>query len=102
MQAASETTAGSKNWWHGMKTVKMNLGGQTVEAESMTYRPLNEPWSSYQLDDGSIIKLRLVLSDVFKLPTPDSLTGLPQYIIRSSNVMSVEPPEVVTLKREIQ
>jgi hypothetical protein len=85
-----------------MKTVKINLGGQTVEAESMTYRPLNEPWSSYQLDDGSIIKLRLVLSDVFKLPSPDPLTGLPQYIIRSSNVMSVEPPEVVTSKREIQ
>jgi hypothetical protein len=67
-----------------MKTVKINLGGQTVEAESMTYRPLNEPWSSYQLDDGSIIKLRLVLSDVFKLPSPDPLTGLPQYIIRSA------------------
>jgi hypothetical protein len=84
-----------------MKTVKMNLGGQSVEAESLTYKPLNEPWSSYQLDDGSIIKLKLVISDVFKLPTSDPLTGLPQYIIRSSNVMSVEPPESLS-KRDVQ
>lgn len=81
-----------------MKKVKMNLGGQTVEAESLSYKPLNEPWSSIQLDDGSIIRLKLVISDVFKLPTPDPLTGLPQYIIRSSNVMSVEPPDSAASK----
>jgi hypothetical protein len=85
-----------------MKTVKLNLGGKTIEAESLSYRPLNEPWSSYQLDDGSIIKLKIVISDVFKLPTPDQLTGLPQYIVRSSNVMSVEPQESVASKRKVQ
>jgi hypothetical protein len=85
-----------------MKPVKINLGGQTVEAESLTYRSLNEPWSSYQLEDGSIIKLKLVVSYVYKLPTVDSLTGLPQYVVRSSNVMSVEPPESVASKRDVQ
>jgi hypothetical protein len=67
----------------------------------MSYKPLNEPWSSYQLDDGSIIKLKLVISDVFKLPMQDPLTGIPQYVIRSSNVMSVEPADIES-KREIQ
>jgi len=95
-------TPATKNGGYGMKTVKMNLGGQTVEAESLSYKSLNEPWSLYQLDDGSIIKIKLVISDVFKLPTPDPLTGLPQYVIRSSNVMSVEPPESVDSKRKVQ
>jgi hypothetical protein len=85
-----------------MKTVKMNIGGLTVEAESMGYKPLEEPWSSYRLDDGSIVKIKLVVSDVFKLPTPDPVTGLPQYIIRSSNVMSVEPPETPVSNRKVQ
>jgi hypothetical protein len=84
-----------------MKTVKLNLGDQTVEAESLSYKPINEPWSIYQLDDGSIIKVKLVISDVFKLPTSDPLTGLPQYMIRSSNVMSVEPLESLS-KRDVQ
>jgi hypothetical protein len=65
-----------------MKKVKMNIGGHPVEAESMSYKPLEEPWSSYRLDDGNIVKIKLVVSDVFKLPTPDPLTGLPQYIGR--------------------
>lgn len=60
-----------------MKTVKLNLGGKTVEAELLSYRPLNEPWSAYQLDDGSIIRLKLVIYDVFKSPTSGQLTGLP-------------------------
>lgn len=85
-----------------MKTVKLNLGDKTVEAELLGYRPLNEPWSSYQLDDGNIIKLKLVISDVFKLPTQDPLTGLPQYIVRSSNVISVEPQESLASKRKVQ
>jgi hypothetical protein len=85
-----------------MKSVKMNIGGVTVEAESMDYKSLEEPWSSYRLSDGSTIKVKLVVSDVFRLPDPDPLTGLPQYLVRSSNVMSVEPPDTTQAKRELQ
>lgn len=72
--------------------VKMNIGGQTVEADTMSFSALEEPWARYKLDDGTIIKIKIVLSDVFKLPTPDPLTGLPQIVVKSGNVMSVEPP----------
>lgn len=68
----------------------------------MTYKPLDEPWSSYRLEDGSVVKVKIVVSDVFKLPIPDPVTGLPQYLVRSSNVMSVEPPEPQPSKREVQ
>jgi hypothetical protein len=81
--------------------VKLNLGGQVVEAEKMTCNPIQEPWSIYRLEDGTIVKLKLVVSDVFKLPHPDPVTGLPQLIVRSSNVISVEPPEAPLTKREV-
>ena len=82
-----------------MKKVKINIGDVTIEADSMNYRSIDEPWSLYRLEDGSTIRVKLVISDVFKLPTSDPITGLPQYMIKSSNVMSVEPPD---MKREIQ
>ncbi|MGH7907012.1 MAG: hypothetical protein ACREP6_10320 [Candidatus Binataceae bacterium] len=72
--------------------IKINLGGQTVEADKMDFKPLDEPWAEYKLEDGNVVKLKIVVSSVFKLPAPDPVTGLPQYIIQSSNVMSVEPP----------
>jgi hypothetical protein len=84
-----------------MAKIKMNLGGQILEAESMSWKALDEPWSSYRLEDGSVVKLKIVVSDVYRLPNADPLTGLPQYIVRSSNVMSVEAPEASPSKREI-
>lgn len=71
--------------------IKLNLGGQTVEVEKMDFKPIEENWSLYKLEDGTIVKLKLIVSDVFKLPEPDPLTGLPQLLVKSGNVMSVEP-----------
>jgi len=85
-----------------MKKVKMNLGGQAVEAQAMEFTPVEEQWSRYRLEDGTIVKLKLVVSDVFKLPAPDPVTGLPQLMVRSSNIISVEPPEPPLSKREVQ
>lgn len=84
-----------------MKTITITIGDRAMEAESMAYKLVEEPWSLYRLDDGSTIKVKLVVSDIFKLPVPDPLTGFPQYLVRSSNVMSVEPPETPS-KREVQ
>lgn len=74
--------------------IKMNFGGQVVEAEKMDFTPLQENWSTYKLDDGTIVKLKLIVSDVFKLPQTDPLTGLPQLLVKSTNVVSVEPAAV--------
>ncbi len=68
----------------------------------MSYKPIDEPWSLYRLEDGSTIRIKLVVSDVFKLPMTDPLTGLPQYVIKSGNVMSVEPIDTPLSKREVQ
>lgn len=82
--------------------VKMNIGGQVVEVEKMPFRQVgDEPWTHYRLDDGTIVKLKLVVSDIFRLPQPDPVTGLPQLIVRSGSVMSVEPPEPPPAKREV-
>ena len=71
--------------------IRINIGGQAVEAEQMSFKAVDEPWAQYKLEDGNVVKLRIVVSNVFKLPNPDPVTGLPQYIVQSSNVMSVEP-----------
>ena len=85
-----------------MKKIKMNIGGKTVEGESMAFNAREEPWTVLRVEDGSVIKLKPVVSDIFRLPGKDPVTGLPQYMIRSSNVVSVEPPDVPLSKQEIQ
>lgn len=84
------------------KKVRMNIGNQSVEAEAMEFTPIDEQWSRYRLEDGTIVKLKVVTSDIFKLPQPDPITGLPQLVVRSSNIMSVEPPDRPVPRKEIQ
>jgi hypothetical protein len=85
-----------------MSKVKMNLGGRPVEVEKMDFVPIAEQWSTYRLEDGTIFKMKLIVSDVFKLPTPDPVTGFPQLMVRSSSVMSVEPLETEPSKKGVQ
>lgn len=85
-----------------MKKMKINLGGHTVEAEQMSFKPLDEPWSLYKLDDGSTLRVKIVLTDVFKLAVPDPVTGLPQVMIRAGNVVSLDVPEPQPSKKELQ
>ena len=75
-----------------MRKMKLNLGGKAVEAEKMDFKPIDENWSLYRLEDGTVLKLRLIVSEIFKLPGADPLTGMPQFLAKSSNVMAVEPP----------
>ena len=71
--------------------IKITLGDQEVEAEKMEFKPIEEAWSLYRLQDDTIVKIKLIVSDVFKLPSNDPLTGMPQFLVKSTNVMSVEP-----------
>ena len=72
-------------------TVKLNLGDRVVDAERMDFKILDEAWSSYRLEDGNVVKIKVVASEVYKLPDADPLTGAPQFLLKSSNVMAVEP-----------
>jgi len=47
--------------------IKMNLGGNAIEAEKMEFKPIEENWSLYRLEDGTVVKIKLIVSDVFKL-----------------------------------
>lgn len=65
---------------------------ETIAMDKMNVAQIiEEPWSTYKLDDGTIVKIKLIVSDVYKFPQPDPATGLPQFLVTSSNVMTVEP-----------
>ena len=84
-----------------MKT-KINFNGQTVEAERMDFTPVREEWSRYRLEDGTIIKLRSIVSEILRLPGFDPVTGVRNFLTRSSNVVAVEAPdELVAMNEEI-
>jgi hypothetical protein len=66
--------------------------GQQVEASVLTFRTTNEDFSEYLLDDGTVVKLKVVVTDVARVEGIFDPQGNPLYIVQSTNVMSVDAP----------
>jgi hypothetical protein len=67
--------------------------GQDTEVIELTFQNVREYWNEYLLDDGTILKLKPVATEVFKVPDRYDQDGNPMYIIRSRNVLVVNAQE---------
>jgi len=67
--------------------------GEYVEAEQLKFDAIREDWNIYRLEDGKILKVKLVVTEVYKLDEIDETTGRNNYLIRSTNVISIEEPD---------
>jgi len=74
--------------------------GQQIEGEEVDFKAVSEPWSVYQLQDGYTVRMKLVVTQIVRTSQRDP-DGNPVYIARSSNVMTVSPPETYK-KGELQ
>lgn len=71
--------------------------GKIIEGEEVDFKPTQEPWCVYQLEDGNTIRFKAVVTQIIRTGTRDA-QGNPIYVVKSSNVLSISPPE--TFKRK--
>ncbi|MFH1563077.1 MAG: hypothetical protein ABIF11_06655 [Nitrospirota bacterium] len=82
-----------------MNKVKVNFGGEEVEATPIDINQTNEHWNQYLLDDGTVLKMKLVATKVLRVDNKYDKEGNPLYIVQSTNVTSVSAPD--NLKRKV-
>jgi hypothetical protein len=73
--------------------VKINFGGEEVEALPVDVNQSNEHWNQYMLDDGTVIKMKLVATKVMRVDGKYDNEGNPLYVIQSTNITSVSAPD---------
>jgi hypothetical protein len=79
---------------HLVAKKKINVAGVgEVDAEQVGFRPVQEFWNEYHLDDGSTLRLKLVVTTVLRVPDMFDAEGNPAYLVNSTNVMAVDAPE---------
>ncbi len=66
--------------------------GQFVDVEQIEISESNEQWNEYLLEDGSVIKIKLVASKIIRVVDQYDQTGNPVYFVNSTNVISVKCP----------
>ncbi len=77
---------------------RLNLGGKEVWGELIPVQQAQEGWSQYFLADGSIVKMKVVVTDVFRVDNAYDAEGNPIYYVKSTNVVSVNAPQELKKK----
>ena len=72
--------------------MKVLLDGKPAEGRRVDFKPVEEPWTKYKLPDGTIIRLKLVVTEVVRL-REDLPDGEPHYVVKSSNILAVDTPD---------
>jgi hypothetical protein len=63
------------------------------EAEYVEITTSSEPWSTYLLSDGSQVKQKAVLSEVWRVIDEYDAEGNPVYVLKSAGVINIQSPD---------
>ena len=80
------------------RKVKVNFQGQEHEAECIDINQNNEYWNQYLLEDGTVLKLKPVATDVVRLIGEYDGEGNPVYVVRSRHILTAVVPEALKKK----
>lgn len=72
------------------KKVKISFGNEQVEAVPVEINQASERWNEYLLEDGVVLKIKLVTTKVYRLEDRFDKEGNPVYFVQSTNVLSVQ------------
>lgn len=79
---------------------KINLNGRDVDALEVKCRPEHEDWNTYQLEDGTELKMRLIVSEVFRVDGQFDQEGNPVYVVKSTNLLVAKSPDHLKKPRQ--
>lgn len=72
--------------------------GRVLEGSVMPFQTGGEHWNEYLVDDGTVLRVKLVATEVIRVDGQYDQEGNPLYVLHSTQVMVVDSPE--DLRRE--
>ena len=80
------------------RKMKINVAGHEVDASAVDVAQASEKWNEYLLDDGTALKVKLVMTNVYRVEGQYDAEGNPVYVIQSTNVVSANAPQALRRK----
>jgi len=71
--------------------------GRVVEGTVMGFQTGGEHWNEYLVDDGTVVRVKLVATEILKVEGEFDPTGNPLYVVATTNISVVSSPD--NLKR---
>lgn len=76
----------------GGNKVKIQYAGREVEATPVEVNQAGEKWNEYLLEDGTVLKMKLILKKIMRVENEFDAEGNPVYVMQTTNVTSVTAP----------
>ncbi|MCD6562676.1 MAG: hypothetical protein J7K23_02015 [Thermoproteales archaeon] len=68
----------------------MSIVFNPLEAEEVDYEEISEEWNVYRLKDGTILRIKLIVSKFLRTKDKNPVTGYPNYIVAFKNVIDIK------------
>lgn len=79
--------------------VQLSPGGPMVDAVEVPVEESSEKWSEYKLEDGTTVRIKQVVLEIFRATGQYDPDGTPMYAVKAQAVVSiVDVPD--SLKRK--
>ena len=72
--------------------------GRTVEGVVVPFQTGGEHWNEYLIEDGSVLKVKLVATEIIRVDGQYDDQGNPMYVLHNTQVVVVDSPD--DLRRE--
>ncbi len=66
-----------------------------ADAEQIEFEAKAEPWATYELADGTTLKVRVILTSVMRIEGEYDQSGNPIYVVSSQNVVQANAPKKI-------
>ncbi len=78
------------------QTVTLTMpDSSTAQATELNFKMKEEPWTELELEDGTVIRVRLDISKIYRLDQYDPMSGEPIYYFTSANLIRTQVPPVL-------
>jgi hypothetical protein len=72
---------------------KIRLGNEIVDGIEVPFQSGGEHWNEYLVEDGSVVKMKSVATDIVRIEGRFDSEGNPMYVVKSTNIVVVSAPE---------
>ena len=75
------------------RKIVIQPGQPPKEVELVSVQSAQENWNEYLLSDGSVVKTKAILTEVFRIIGEYDAEGNPSYVLRQGGILVVNAPE---------
>ena len=78
----------------GVRTMRIrDQAGNPVEGDPVEIVNSSEPWSEYELEDGTVLRIKFVLGAAYRLKNRWNEDGEPLYVTKAQTVVMARVPD---------